>query len=174
LSSVPGVPLLSALPLGRACFRLNNPSPCRIEKLHSNRIAVAMHWLAVSHSRQRTKLSGARYKRQRLAFFPPPAADHPCSSRTNIFRKSRFRAWRLLMPVQHHRYLHWDPPVRSVKRKSRFEGHGSCHPLTNTPQCASNCGRCRRGSSCRTTHGPPLPATAPACRRLPEKPQLQR
>jgi hypothetical protein len=39
---VPGVPLLSALPLGRAGFGLNNPSPSRIEKLHPHRIAVAM------------------------------------------------------------------------------------------------------------------------------------
>jgi len=42
LSSVPGVPLLSALPLGRASFRLNNPSPSWIEELHPHRIAVAM------------------------------------------------------------------------------------------------------------------------------------
>ena len=113
-SYVPGVPLLSALPLGRAGFGLNNPSPSRIEKLHPHRIAVAMQWLAVRHSSQRTKLSRARRERQWFAFLPSSRAHDTRSARAHVFRKCRFRALRPVVPVQHHRDLHQDPAFRAM------------------------------------------------------------
>ena len=117
LSSVPGVPLLSALPLGRADFGLNNPSPSRIEKLHPHRIAVAMQRLAVRHSSQRTKLSGARRERQWFAFFPSSRADNACASRAHVFGKCRFRALLALMAVENNWNFHQDPAFIAVKRK---------------------------------------------------------
>jgi hypothetical protein len=128
LSSVPGVPLLSALPLGRAGFGLNNPSPSRIEKLHPHRIAVAMQWLAVRHSSQRTKLSGARRERQRFAFFPSSRADNACASRAHVFGKCRFRTLRALVAVENNRNFHQDPALIAVKRKELFDRHGGREP----------------------------------------------
>ena len=125
---VPGVPLLSALPLGRAVFGLNNPSPCRIEELHPHRIAVAMQWLAVRHSSQRTKLSGTRRERQWFAFFPSSRADNACASRAHVFGKCRFRTLRALMPVEHHRNFHQDPALVAVKSEYVFERHGRGQP----------------------------------------------
>ena len=117
LSSVPGVPLLSALPLGRAVFGLNNPSPSRIEKLHPHRIAVAMQRLAVRHSSQRTKLSRARRERQWFAFFPSSRAHYTRSARAHVFCKCRFRSLPALMTIEHHWNLHQDPALVAVERK---------------------------------------------------------
>src|SRR5712671_1586350 len=126
LTSVPNVslPPPTVGPSSLWDFESNNPSPFGLEKLHANRIAVAMQWLAVGHSSRGAKLSGARDERQLLALLPIAHADHAGAARTHVFRKSRFGAGRPPMTVEHYRYFHRDALFGAKKCKCRFQRHG--------------------------------------------------
>jgi hypothetical protein len=49
LSCVPSVPSRPLRRSAKLSGILNNPSSSRLEELHTNRKAVALHWLAVGH-----------------------------------------------------------------------------------------------------------------------------
>ena len=86
--------------------RLNYPSSLWFEELQTNGIAVAMHWLAVSHSSLGAKLTGARCKNQLRTLFPTPRADHARTTCTDIFGERGFRAGKLPMSLKHHGDFH--------------------------------------------------------------------
>jgi hypothetical protein len=87
---------------------LNYPSPLGLEELQPNRIAVAMQWLAVSHSSRRTKLSCARRKIQLRTSIPMPDAHHPRAPGTYVFRKCHFRSRNLPVPIEDNLDFHRD------------------------------------------------------------------
>ena len=58
-----------------------------------------------------------------LALFPATHTHYPSATRTHVLRKSRFRAGRLAMTVNHDGDLHGDAPFGPVKRKFGPERH---------------------------------------------------
>ena len=107
---------------------LNNPSPLWLEKLQANSKAAALQWLAVSNSGRGAKLSSARGEDQRFALFPAAHTHHARATRTHIFSKSRFRAWRPAMAVNQNGDLHGDASFGPVKNKFLPARHGFAHP----------------------------------------------
>src|SRR3977135_154979 len=91
-----------------------------------------MQWLAVGHPSRGTKLSGARYERQLFALFPIAHTDYARAARAHIFRKSRFRAGRLSMTVEHYRYLHRNALLGTKKRMCSFWRHSAGRPSSQT------------------------------------------
>src|SRR5229473_8229450 len=109
-------------------WELNNPSPLWLEELHADGKAFALQWLAVSNTTRGAKLTSARGQNQRFALFPAAHTDDARAARTHILSKSRFRAWRLAMPVNQNGNFHRDATFDSVKRKSLRVRHGFTHP----------------------------------------------
>jgi hypothetical protein len=95
--------------------RLNYPSPFQLEELHPNGIAVAMHWLAVSHSSRGTKLSCARSKNQLRTFIPVPGADYTRTLPTDVFRKCVFHAGNMPITLENNGDLHLDAILTAVE-----------------------------------------------------------
>ena len=68
----PSLPLRRS---GKLSGILNNPSPSRLEELHADGKAVALHRLAVSHPGRGTKLSGTRTDGEPVIGLPTARAD---------------------------------------------------------------------------------------------------
>ena len=107
--------------------RFDYPSSFGFEKLHPHREAVASQRMAVSHSSFRTKSSRARRQHQWRTCFPAPHADHARSLGADVFRKRRFRAGQMPVPVENDGYLHRDAIFAAVEGVSIPERH-FCHP----------------------------------------------
>src|SRR6266478_1484955 len=105
---------------------LNYPSPFWLEKLHPDRKAVALQRLAISYPGRGAKVSGARGERQFLALFPAAHTHHSSAARAHVFRKCRFRARHLAMPVNAHGNLHQDAVLGPMKHKFIPERHDRC------------------------------------------------
>src|SRR5271167_4867353 len=105
--------------------RLNYPSPHGLEELHPNGIAVAMQWLAVSHSSCGTKLSGARCKTELRTFIPAPHADHARPLGTDVFCKRGFDTGHPPMALKYNGDFHRDAILTAVEAKIIPVSHGS-------------------------------------------------
>jgi len=64
----------------------------RLEELHADGKAVALHRLAVSHPGRGTKFSGTRNEIEPVIGLPAARTDHACAAFADIFRKSSFCA----------------------------------------------------------------------------------
>jgi hypothetical protein len=96
---------------------LNYPSPFWLEELHANGKAFALQWLAVSHPAFGAKLTRARSKHQRFAWFPAARTDNPRATRANILGKSRFRTGRPAMAVNEDGDFHRDALFGSIRHE---------------------------------------------------------
>src|SRR5258707_9672298 len=105
---------------------LNNPSSSRLEKLHADGQAVALHRLTISHPGRGTKLSGTRNEIEPVIGLPAPGTDHPGAAFADIFRKCGFGSRRLPVAFQKHTNFHRDAPLGAMKGMdlAAFFGHG--------------------------------------------------
>ena len=128
------VPWLPSLPLRRSAKLsgiLNNPSSSRLEKLHADGKAFALHRLAVSHPGRGTKFSGTRTKGKPVVGLPAPCADHARAAFADIFRKCGFGARRLPVAFEKHANLHGNAALGAIEGMdlAGLSGHGLVHIL---------------------------------------------
>jgi hypothetical protein len=123
-----------SLPLRRSAKLsgiLNNPSSPRLEELHADGKAVALHRLAVSHPGRGTKFSGARSDGEPVIGLPAARADHARATFADIFRKCGFGAGRLPVAFEIHADFHGDAALGAIVRMdlAGLFGHGLVHIL---------------------------------------------
>src|SRR5437763_7259698 len=108
---------------------LNNPSPSRLEELHADGKAVALHRLAVSHPGRGTKLSGTRSDREPVIGLPTSRADNARAAFADIFRKCGFGTGRLPVAFEIHANFHGDAALGAVVRMdlARCSAHWLVH-----------------------------------------------
>src|SRR5258708_38260636 len=94
---------------------LNNPSSSRLEKLHADGKAVALHRLTISHPGRGTKLSGTRNEIEPIIELPAPGTAHPGAAFADIFRKCGFVSRRLPPAFQTYTNFPRDAPVGAVE-----------------------------------------------------------
>ena len=127
-------PRFPSLPLRRSAKLsgiLNNPSPSRLEELHADGKAVALHRLAVGHPGRGTKLSGTRTEGEPVIGLPAPRADHARATFADIFRKCGFGAGRLPVAFEKHANLHGNAALGAIEGMdlAGLSGHGLVHIL---------------------------------------------
>ena len=123
-----------SLPLRRSAKLsgiLNNPSSLRIEELHANGKAVALHRLAVGHSGRGTKLSGTRTEGEPVIGLPAPRADDARATFADIFRKCGFGTGRLPVAFEKYANLHGNAALGAIEGMdlAGLSVHGLVHIL---------------------------------------------
>jgi hypothetical protein len=110
---------------------LNNPSSLRIEELHANGKAVALHWLAVGHPGRGTKLSGTRTEGEPVVELPAPRADYTRATFADIFGKCGFGTGRLPVAFEKYANLHGDAALGAIEGMDLAgqSGHDRVHIL---------------------------------------------
>ena len=127
-------PWFPSLPLRRSAKLsniLNNPSSARIEELHADGKAVALHRLAVGHPGRGTKLSGTRNNGEPVIKLPAARTDYPRASFADVFRKCGFGTGRLPVAFEIHADFHGDAALGAIVRMdlAGLFAHGLVHIL---------------------------------------------
>ena len=127
-------PRFPSLPLRRSAKLsgiLNNPSPSRLEELHADGKAVALHRLAVSHPGRGTKFSRTRTECEPVIGLPAPRADYARASFADVFRKCGFGTGRLPVAFEIHADFHGNAALGAIEGMDlgRRSGHGLVHIL---------------------------------------------
>ena len=123
-----------SLPLRRSAKLsgiLNNPSSPRLEELHADGKAVALHRLAVSHPGRGTKFSGTRSDGEPVIGLPAARADHARATFADIFRKCGFGTGRLPVAFEKYANLHGDAALGAIEGMDLAgqSGHDRVHIL---------------------------------------------
>ena len=127
-------PRFPSLPLRRSAKLsgiLNNPSSLRLEELHADGKAFALHRLAVSHPGRGTKFSGTRTEGEPVIGLPAPRADHARATFADIFRKCGFGTRRLPVAFEKYANLHGDAALGAIEGMDLVRP--SIHGLVHTP-----------------------------------------